>query len=63
MSKIFTQAALQRFNLSELQALYQLEMRDLVRSNEDTHQRRNALANLDTLSRAIAQRRCSGPCF
>ena len=63
MSRIFTQAALQGRSILELQALFQAAQQDLVRSQCCSQERSEALANLDTISRAIAQRRMRGPGF
>lgn len=63
MSRAFTKAALQGRSLSELQGLYRKEMQDLIRSEAGSRHRRDALANLETLSLAIAQRYAAGPCL
>lgn len=62
MSKIFTQAALQGRSLPELRALFHEAHQELVRSEAGSQERRDALANLDTISRAVAQR-YAGPRF
>ena len=56
MSAIFTQAALQGRTLPELRALFNQAQRVLTVSQPGSQERREALANLDTLSRVIAQR-------
>lgn len=61
MSKLFTQAALQGCSLAQLQALYNQEMRTLVTSESGSQDRRDALANLDTLGRAMARKRSIAP--
>jgi len=62
MSAIFTQAALQGRSLPELRALFAQAHQELVRSEHGSQERHDALANLDTVSRAIAQR-YAGPRF
>lgn len=62
MSRIITPADLQGRSLPELQALYRAVHEELVRSEAGSQARRNALASLEALSLAIAQRRAfSGP--
>ncbi len=63
MSRIITQAALQGRSLSELQALYQTAQQELVRSEEGSTGRYEALASLELISLAIAHRRIAGPGF
>lgn len=62
MSGIFTQAALQGRSLPELRALFHEAQQELVRSEAGSQERRDALANIDTISRAVAQR-YAGPRF
>jgi hypothetical protein len=62
MSRIFTQAALQGRSLPELRALFAQAHQELVHSEAGSHERRDALANIDTISRALAQR-YAGPRF
>jgi len=62
MSAIFTQAALQGRSLPELRALFAQAHQELVRSEQGSQERHDALANLDTVSHAIAQR-YAGPRF
>lgn len=62
MSAIFTQAALQGRSLPELRALFAQAHQELVRSEAGSQERRDALANLDTVSRVLAQR-YAGPRF
>ena len=57
MSRIITNADLQRRSLTELQAMYRKVHRDLVRSAKASAERRNALASLENISRAIRVRR------
>ena len=61
MSRIFTQAALQGRSLPELRALFQAAQQELVCSECGSHERSDALTNLDTISRAIAHRYNAGP--
>ncbi len=63
MSRIITTAALQGRSLTQLQALYQAMHQELVRSEYGSQGRRDALASLELISLAIAQRRMSGPGF
>jgi hypothetical protein len=56
MQNIITLAALQGRSLSELQALYS----SLVRSERGSQARSDALASLENISLAIAQRRIAG---
>jgi len=63
MSSIITAAALQGRTLTQLQALYQSMQQELVRSEAGSPERREALANLEALSLATAQRRMAGPGF
>jgi len=63
MSRIITQASLQGRSLSQLQALYQTAQQELMRSEYGSLARREALASLELISLAIAQRRLRGPGF
>ncbi len=65
MSRITTAAALQGRTLTQLQALYQSMQQELVCSEAGSPERREALASLEALSLAIAQRRIgmAGPGF
>lgn len=56
MSKIFTAAALDERSLPELRALFRKVHDDLVSSEADSQERRNALASIENISRAIAKR-------
>ena len=56
MSRIITTAALQRCTLSELQTMYRTVHQELVRSAEGSAERRNALASLENIRRAMRQR-------
>ena len=60
MSKIYTIAALQGLSLPELRALLASVQEELGRSEPGSEARREALANLNTVSLAIAQR-MTGP--
>ena len=61
MSRIITAAALQGSSLTQLQALYQAVQQELVRSEYGSLARSEALASLELISLAIAQRRSAGP--
>lgn len=62
MSRIITNAALHRCSLAELQRLYASVHHELVRSAKGSPERRNALASLENISRAMRQRRMqAGP--
>jgi hypothetical protein len=63
MSRIITAATLQGRTLAQLQALYQATQQELVRSDSGSQERHEALASLELLSLAIAQRRMAGPGF
>lgn len=63
MTRIITQADLQGCSLTELQALYRSVQHELVQSEPGSHARRQALASLETLSLAMAQRHLRGPGF
>ncbi len=63
MSGIITATALQGRTLTELQALYQATQQELVRSDDCSQARSDALASLEIISLAIAQRRIAGPGF
>lgn len=57
MSRIITPADLHGRSLAELQALYRAVHDELAHSEPGSHERRIALASLEVLTRAIAQRR------
>lgn len=57
MCKIITTAELQYRSLAELQALYRKVQQELAISAPGSAARRNALASLENIGRAIAQRR------
>lgn len=61
MSKIFTAAALERHTLPELRSLFHEAQQDLAASREGSAERRTALANLETIGRAVAKRTAAGP--
>lgn len=61
MSKIFTAAALDRYNVPELRSLFRQAQLDLAASEADTAERRNAIASMENISRAIAKRTASTP--
>ena len=65
MSRIITNAELANRSLADLQALYRKAHADMVRSAEGSSARRNAVASLENISRAIAtaRARLSGPRF
>ena len=60
MQNIITLAALQGRSLLELQALYSSVQQELVRSERGSQARSDALASLENISLAIAQRRIAG---
>lgn len=62
MRKVFTQAALAGRSVTELRALFTAVQQELVRSEAGSQERRDALASLDNISRAIAHR-MRGPGF
>ncbi|MBK8174836.1 MAG: hypothetical protein IPK66_06070 [Rhodospirillales bacterium] len=57
MSQIITAAELQNRTLSDLQTLYRKAQEELTRSPRGSADRRNALASLENISRAIARAR------
>lgn len=61
MERVFTLAALEGRPLPELQAIFREAQRDLVRSDTGTLARRQALANIDTVSLAIAKAHARPP--
>lgn len=61
MPKIIIMSELQSRTLSELHALYRKIHENLVRSEPDSVERRNALASLENISRAINTRRLVKP--
>lgn len=61
MSRIITAAELQNRTLSDLQTLYRKVQEDLTRSLRGSAERRNALASLNNLARAIARKRACQP--
>jgi hypothetical protein len=61
MSAIFTQATLQGRSLPQLQALFHAAQQELVSSKRGSQDRSDALINLDTISRAMAQHRIKEP--
>ena len=61
MSKIFTAAALDRYSVPELRSLFRQAQLDLAASEADTAERRDALASLENISRAIAKRTAARP--
>ncbi len=56
MSEIFTMAALGKRPLPELRKMFHQAQQELVQSRPASDERRTALANLENLGRAIAQR-------
>jgi hypothetical protein len=60
MTRIITPADLQGRSLTELQALFRSAQHALVQSEAGSPERREALASLDALSLAIAQRQTRG---
>jgi len=61
MSKIFTAAALDHYSVPELRTLFRQARLDLTASEAETPERRDALASLENISRAIAKRTASTP--
>ena len=62
MSRIITMAELQNRSLAQLHALHCKVQQELTVSALDSHARRNALASLENISRAMAYaRRFKGP--
>ena len=60
MTRIITPADLQGRSLADLQALYRTVQQELVQSEPGSQARREALAAIEALSLAIAQRRARG---
>ena len=61
MSRLITAAELQNRTLFDLQTLYRKVQEELTRSPRGSAARRNALASLDNIVRAIARLRAYGP--
>lgn len=61
MSKIFTAAALDQRSLPELRTLFRKAQEELAASEVGSIDRRNAIASLDNISRAIAKRTAPTP--
>ena len=61
MSQIITAAELQNRTLCDLQTLYRKVQAELTRSPRGSADRRNALASLENISRAIARKRACQP--
>ena len=61
MSKIITISELQRRSLQELHGLQREMHAQLARSEPGSAERRNALANLENIGRAISLRHAAGP--
>jgi hypothetical protein len=57
MSGIITNADLHRYSLAQLQAMYGKVHQELVKSAKGSADRRNALASLENIRRAIRLRR------
>lgn len=56
MCKLYVKADLKRMRTGELQALFNRVGGELIRSTPDTCQRRNALANLDSIRTELRHR-------
>lgn len=56
MSQLFLPPTLQHLSLSELWALHSRVLSELTQSEESSPARRNALASLENIERAIGQR-------
>ena len=54
MSKLIIAAELSGKSISELRTLYRAVLQELLRSQPGSAQRRNALASLENISRAMA---------
>lgn len=64
MSWIITMAELQNRSLAHLQRLHYQVQQEMAASVPESHERRNAIASLENISRAIAfARRFQGPRF
>jgi len=61
MSRIITAAVLQNRTLSDLQTLYRKVQEELTRSALGSAERRNALASLENIARAIARTQACQP--
>jgi len=61
MSGLITAAELQHRSLTDLQTLYRKVQDELTRSPRGSAARRNALASLETIARAIAKKRACRP--
>lgn len=61
MTRIITSEGLQGRSLPELQALFREAQQELVQSEPGSQARRDALASLEALSLAMAQRRMREP--
>lgn len=57
MSKLFTTAELSGLTIHQLQALYRTIYQELIQSPQGSDTRRNALASLENINRAIANHR------
>lgn len=60
MSRIITAAELRHRTFCELKALHRRLLTELMRSAPGSADRRNALVSLETVERAMAQRRPPG---
>jgi hypothetical protein len=56
MSKLTLPYDLQRLSLSELWAIHAKVQSELIKSGKDTAERRNALASLENIERALSLR-------
>ncbi|MCR8725813.1 hypothetical protein [Frigidibacter sp. ROC022] len=61
MSKIFTAAALDGRSIPELRALFRKAHEEMVASEAGSVDRRNAIASIENIGRAIAQRSANTP--
>lgn len=57
MKKIITTLELQKHSDSELSALFREVSQDLAQSEPDSPERRNALANMENINRAMQKHR------
>ncbi len=54
--KLITRSHLKRYSKHQLRALFKLTYDELIQSDQDSYERRNALASLENIQREIAQR-------
>jgi len=54
--KLITRSNLRNYNKHELRALFRATYDELMKSDQDSYERRNALASLENIQREMAQR-------